>query len=207
MESLQVELPNETSTTSQPKTIRELAATFEEDRNGNPISIRMDGVELTEQHLAQISVFRSLNDLAPINTNLDDAGLQKLASLASLTRLGVWNTQITRDGLLHIRPLTNLWYLSVAGNKCITDEGLAHLFTLKKLSRLDLSWTDITDEGMSYLAELPSLAILSVAHTNLTDQALVDLQRIKLLKTLDVSETKVTEAGIDKLKMPYQIAK
>jgi len=68
-------------------------------------------------------------------------------------------TRITDTGLLHLKRLTSLRYLSLHGTG-ISDAGLVHLGSLRKLEDLDLSQTHVTRQAVQSLqAALPKATI------------------------------------------------
>ena len=107
-------------------------------------------------------------------------------------------TELTDDGLVHLKAVDNLVWLNLRGTK-ITDAGLAHLAELQDLTRLHLEKTAIADEGLQHLANLENLEYLNLYGTKVTDQGLEHLKNLKNLKKLYVWETEVTEDGADAL--------
>ena len=68
-------------------------------------------------------------------------------------------TQVTDEGLVHLKRLTNLESLSLTSTQ-ITDVGLEHLKTLDSLQELNLYDTQVTPEGVRKLQEaLPNCEI------------------------------------------------
>ena len=68
-------------------------------------------------------------------------------------------SKVTDDGLVHLKGLTNLQFLSLSRTK-VTDAGLVHLKGLTKLQYLHLSDTKVTDEGVKKLKQtLPNCEI------------------------------------------------
>jgi len=81
----------------------------------------------------------------------------------------------------------------------LTDAGLVHLRDLPKLRFLSLTGTQITDAGLVYLEGLTNLKALSLDNTQITDAGLVQLKRLTKLEALGLSDTKVTDEGVKKL--------
>jgi hypothetical protein len=81
----------------------------------------------------------------------------------------------------------------------ITDDGLAHVAGLKKLTRLHLEQTDVTDAGLNHLKDLPYLEYLNLYGTKVTDAGLDHLKGLSHLKRLYVWQTGVTAAGAESL--------
>ena len=73
--------------------------------------------------------------------------------------LGLWSTQITDAGLMHLKGLTNLEELGLSSTR-VTDAGLVHLKGLTKLEKLGLVGTQVTDAGVAELQKaLPKCRI------------------------------------------------
>jgi hypothetical protein len=106
------------------------------------------------------------------NTNRTLEGLRNLDSLRGLYLHG---TQVTDDGLKHIRGQSRLILLWLQ-NTQLTDSGLVHLGGLDELEELDLSNTQVTDSGLQHLEGLGRL------------------------KKLDLSQTRVTSAAVERLR-------
>jgi len=76
-----------------------------------------------------------------------------------VVEVNLMRTQITDEGLVHLKALTGLQSLSLSGNK-ITDAGLVHLKGLTKLQVLGLRGTQVTDQGVADLKKaLPNCGI------------------------------------------------
>ena len=60
-------------------------------------------------------------------SNITNEGVVHLRALTNLQSLDLMETQITDAGLVHLKNLTNLKDLSLAGCKNITDSGVAEL--------------------------------------------------------------------------------
>jgi hypothetical protein len=65
---------------------------------------------------------------------------------------------------------------------------------------LDLDRTAITDAGLEHLQSLKKMRRLQFAETGITDAGLVHLQALPQLRELNARGTKVTQAGVDQLK-------
>ena len=76
-----------------------------------------------------------------------------------VVELNLSSTEITDEGLMHLKGLTNLRGLDLWRTQ-ITDAGLLHLKGLTKLQNLDLRDTKVTDAGVAELQQsLPKCAI------------------------------------------------
>ena len=167
---------------------------------------------------------RSLRDLKYVRLNrvgLSAAGKKRLAASKTsflsllmgrgtttpwrtstrLKRLGglhLSGSKITDAGLVHLRKLPNLYYLTLQ-EVAITDDGLRHLEGLG-IEELALPMTQISDRGIIHLARMPALVRLNLALTGVTDAAIPDLAKLKNLRALCLSGTSVSDAGCRKLR-------
>jgi hypothetical protein len=175
------------------------AKSSKKNPQGEVVEIDLSKVKLGDAEIATLSQMVSLRRVTAPDSGLSDDHISRLANLSNVTSLGLWQTRITDEGLKTIGKMANLSYLSVEGNRGVTNEGLAHLSGCKKLSWLGLSYTGISDDGMKHLVGLP-LTRLDVTNTAITDDGLLHFARIGTLKTLTLTRTRVTDAGVQKLK-------
>jgi len=78
----------------------------------------------------------------------------------------------------------------------VSDNQIAPLKDLRRLTRLDLSGTAITDEGLSQLKGLDQLAMLRLDGTKISDAGLKHLRALEGLQALDISNTQITDDGL-----------
>ena len=90
--------------------------------------------------------------------------------------VGFEGTQDIDAGLVHLKGLTNLFWLELADTK-VTDTGLVHLKGMTNLVWLSLCDTQVTDAGLVYLEELTNLERLSLCDTQVTDKGVEKLQQ------------------------------
>jgi Leucine-rich repeat (LRR) protein len=136
----------------------------------------------------------SSNNAGPIS----DADLAVIGRFKKLTRLHFQNSQITGAGLIHLKDMPDLEYVSI--NRCpLTDAGVAHLIgALPKLNDLNISYTPISDVGLSHVGRgMPKLAVLNIASTSITDAGLIHLRSLAELKQLNlVQNGSIGDAGM-----------
>lgn len=84
------------------------------------------------------------------NQPVTDIHITKIATLTSLTRLGLEHTEITDQGLTSLKPLSTLQYLNLNYTK-ITATGVMALAPLKNLQTIYLYGTNIKPEEMAGL--------------------------------------------------------
>ncbi|MDP7034494.1 MAG: hypothetical protein QF752_08360 [Planctomycetota bacterium] len=121
-------------------------------------------------------------------------------TLGEILRLSLHKTQITDDGLVPLRDLSQLKSLSLSDTQ-ISDVGLAHLEGLTQLEILDLFATRISNQALPMVGRLSCLQILSLRRTGIRDAGLVHLAGLSRLKRLDLRETQITDAARTHLKV------
>jgi Leucine-rich repeat (LRR) protein len=82
------------------------------------------------------------------NAAVNDAAMDEISKLTTLTRLHLSNTNITDVGLVKLQALHELQSLNLVGTK-ITAQGLAKLNGLKKLKNLYLYKTGVGNNDWS----------------------------------------------------------
>ncbi|MGZ6099486.1 MAG: hypothetical protein ACXWLL_13905, partial [Myxococcaceae bacterium] len=71
--------------------------------------------------------------------------------------------------------LSSLQTLLLGGTK-VTDEGLVHLRSLKRLRKLSIFDTSVTDAGIRHIAELPALEVLLAGRSGVTPEGQASLR-------------------------------
>lgn len=108
--------------------------------------------------------------------NLTDVGLQHVSALgSSLNGLDISGSQVTANGLVHLKKLTNVHLLLLSSLK-IDDAALANISDLTRMDNLNLSDTLITDAGLAHLSKMKDLTTLNTTNTKVTPQALTGLK-------------------------------
>ena len=102
--------------------------------------------------------------------------------------------------LASLEPLaSHITYLSLAKTR-ITDDALASVGRMKKLTKLDLNGTEITDDGLKSLAELSELRSLNLHSTAVTDKGVQMLGQLKNLERIYLWNSRVTPEGVSMLR-------
>ena len=187
-------------------------------------SLNLFSTNVTDAGLVHLKGLTNLQDLTLIGTKITDSGLVHLAGMnlktlsisseaktdialkhylaavepkskLDLSQKSGW--KITDEGLVHLKGLTNLQWLSLTDTQ-ITDAGLVHLKDLTNLTTLYLP-KQITDAGLVHLKGLTNLEELDLSGTQITDAGLVHLKGFTNLQTLLIAGTEVTDAGIAEL--------
>ena len=136
---------------------------------------------------------------------VDDAMLAPLENLGELEELGLYNQDITGEGLIYLSQLKQLRWLDLSRTP-FTDAGLYHLKRMKNIEYLDLHETKITDRRLSYLRELPRLRELDLSGLDLTQDEYAEnytiptspadvLGQMTQLRVLRLQDTRLDDFG------------
>ena len=179
------------------------------------LTLRSTGVT----SLASLTRLKSLKNVDLNETQIDDAGLAKLAEYPDqIETLSLIGTRVTGDGLRHLASMANLSFLNLR-DTAVTEEGLRHLQNLAALKYLYLSSTPVTgidglgdgltnleildlrdthvdDAGLAGLASFPRLQHLYLANTSVRGTGLAGLSNAKELRRLDLNGTSVNDSGL-----------
>jgi len=109
--------------------------------------------------------------------------LKRLVTYRSLGSLSLHETQITDDGLVHLKGMTTLWALEFEDCPNITDRGLEHIAGLTNLQWFLLNGCpNITDSGLVHLNRMTNLTVFSLQNCpNISDAG---LEHLKVLTNL-----------------------
>jgi len=119
------------------KVFRRLGGRSKLDRNGEVLSLLLDGCHVTDEACARLSALANLEQLNLRTTRITDAALEHLSGLANLQILNLAGTQITDAGVRHLAGLTRLRKL-ILGATSVSDATLMHLTNLGELEELTL---------------------------------------------------------------------
>lgn len=113
--------------------------------------------------------------------------------------LGIVGKQATDDDLALVKLLPKVTQLDLHGTG-VTDAGLANLAGLTALTQLHLERTGVTDAGLAHLKGLANLDYLNLYNTAVTDEGVKQLEGLKKLRKLYLWGTKVTDGGAKSIK-------
>ena len=148
-----------------------------------------------------ISLAGWVNQNVNLGTAISDDSLSHLEPLIYLEQLLI-RANITDQGLLHIRPLTNLRHFEIvvsgSPNYNITDKGMYIIGGLGNMEILRLYFcSKITDYGLQQLIGLSKLKELILNGCGITANGLNDLRSFSKLETLGLAATGITDKGAD----------
>jgi hypothetical protein len=144
------------------------------------------------EDLAIIKKYPLIHALELRGCPITDAGLVHLKDMANLQYLTLADMPVTDKGLVHLEGLPKLTDFTVNCAK-ISGAGLKHLTGITSLA---LEGSAFTDADLAHLEGLTKLECLNLRKTAITDAGLVHLKRLINLDRLFLENTKVTDAGL-----------
>lgn len=135
------------------------------------------------------------------DTFVNDADILDLLAFKKLQRLDLSHTRITDEGLLRLKPASQIEDLSLLYTELITDLGINAIKGWRKLKVLNIRGTRISDESLHTVSALGQLESLDVANTRITDDGLEYLASLTRLKHLALGRSQVTEPGLQMLRV------
>jgi hypothetical protein len=178
--------------------------TFSED--GKPVEIDLyngnnplkgkggRNTAVNDAWLEKLAGLTTLTSLSLANCDVHAEGMKHVAKLTKLENLNLTLTPVSDDGLAHLVTLTELKSLGLASSQC-TGTGFKHLHGLKKLSNVNMHFTPANDAGLAAIAEMPNLERLWVVHAKFTDEVASSLGAHKNLKRLGIGSSLKESSG------------
>jgi beta-lactamase regulating signal transducer with metallopeptidase domain len=142
----------------------------------------------SDRHVIEVNMVyhEDLSSERQENPQKTDRALAHIANFPRLKWLGITETQASDDGLKFVGRLPELEELFIWDGETITDKGVAHLRSLRKLKFIHLNGSSITDEAVAHLSQVSSLETLSLDGNALTDKSLEYASRLPRLRDLTV---------------------
>jgi len=131
---------------------------------------------------------------------MHDSDLRILSAgpLPRLTRLGIWDTSISDEGLRNLAGLSRLESLDIS-ETVIDGSGLRYL-TCERLKSLRLRrCKNFGLSGAKELARFLELQDLWLDGTSIDDDCLVELLPLQRVVMLELSRTRVSDRGVESL--------
>ena len=151
---------------------------------------------LTDEGLGQLSGLKKLESLSVVGTQSTGAALSAFEG-APLRKLNIW--KLTDEGSRHLRLFPQMREMSLI-NSPLTDEGFAHIATLKHLESVDLTrCKGVTDAAFSALAGMRELRGINLQDTGAGNNACKALASHIQLTNLHIGSPALTDAGLQHL--------
>ena len=105
----------------------------------------------------------------------DEASQKYLKYLPKLQSVGIWDTNLSADGIRNLKGLRSLRSLILSGD--VADAELKYLRDMRSLRVFMLRSGGVTDAGLKYLEGLSDLRWLILDNTEVTEEGVKRLQR------------------------------
>lgn len=172
-----------------------------------PVSVAIDVNKLDAELIADLKATSSITHLD--FSGVIEAGANPLHDLAQVTQLKVvWAGDCHRlrdDHLSFCNSLPNLMSLNVRDQK-ITDCGMAHLESCKRLEVLNIDGTEVTDAGLEVACRGKNIGHLSAVRTRLTGEGFKSFLP-GTLDYVDFEEGQLSDDGLRHLSLVSQNVK
>ena len=134
-------------------------------------------------------------------TWVDNFEMIDIARLAKLQRLDLSHTRITDEGMLHLKPASQIEDLDLYYAEWITDQGMTAIRNWKKLKRLDVRGTRISNGTLEIVSHMPQLEALDISNTQITDNGMDMLITLTNLKELSLGQGRVSAGDLGFLRV------
>lgn len=109
------------------------------------------------------------------------------------------NKQLTDESMKKLKDCQHVWHLSLRQSS-VTDEALSHLAGYRQLRLLDLYLTRVGDAGVAHFRECKELKELHLYNTLVGDAGLAGFKDCKNVVHVGLNSTRVTDAGLATLR-------
>jgi hypothetical protein len=136
-------------------------------------------------------------------TDINDKSFKHIKSFPKLEKLVIFGNQLSYLGLQAIENLSELQsfiLLTDYTENPFGDETLEILGSLKNLKEIYLEYSEITNQGIAHLTSLKELQSLNLTfNLELSDACTESLKEIKSLSELDLSICNITDKAVKNL--------
>lgn len=155
----------------------------------------LGGGRITDDGLRHLRNLTSVRLLILWGNRISGEGLRHLREMKELRHLDLGNTRLADDQLVGLRNLRALERIDFHNNPQLTGPFLDHVADLPWLTSINVRGCGITDAGLSHLKSAKRVQSLMLDNTRVTDAGLANLRGLPI-STVDLSYTKVTDAAM-----------
>ena len=134
-------------------------------------------------------------------TWVDDVEMIDIARLPKLQRLDLSHTRITDEGMLNLKPASQVEDLNLYYAEWVTDQGMTAIKNWKKLKRLNVRGTRIANGTLEIVSHMPQLEALDISNSQITDNGMDMLITLTNLKELAVGQGRGSAADLGFLRV------
>lgn len=140
------------------------------------VSVRLHNVDLTPNDAAKLQAFAELEELFLHQSRMTNDVLREVAKLGRLRLLNLISTDVTADGLVHLRELPRLERIWIGPHA--TNRELKALAQIESLKEINVMFSpEVDDEGLAELEKLESLENLRMADSAISPSAVESFRR------------------------------
>ena len=169
--------------------------------------------KITDQGMTVLEHLPRLKQLGLRGTNVTEASIPLIAKLENLETLflgispsgGSWEGLpiAFTDKTLELLKDSNIKNLQITSPTNITDEGLQHILSMRKLEEMSFNSEFVfTDKSMEILKDSNLKEWYIGSPTNITDEGLRHILSMRKLKSLEIKSDFITQEGVEKL-LPF----
>jgi Leucine-rich repeat (LRR) protein len=134
-------------------------------------------------------------------TWVDNVEMIDIARLPKLQRLDLSHTRITDEGMLNLKPASQVVDLNLYYAEWVTDQGMTAIKNWKKLKRLDVRGTRISNGTLEIVSHMPQLEALDISNSQITDNGMDMLITLTNLKELALGQGRGSAADLGFLRV------
>jgi hypothetical protein len=185
--------------------IMRLGGAVQRDAAGNLIAIHLGDTWINDTDILDLLAFKKVQKLDLSHTRISDEGLLRLKPATQIEDLNLLYAELITDlGMNAIKGWRQLKRLNVRGTR-IADDTLVIVSELSQLESLDIANTRVTDSGLENLASLTKLKNLALGRSGFSDSAMAILRVLSTLESLDLSGPARNRRGRASAAMPESV--
>jgi len=191
-----------TATPPTEEAVTAAGATVKKNDSGAIVEVRFTGPSIAPEIIAALPELPALASVVLAGTDVGDAALVPLGTIATLKNLDLRDCPVSNAGLAHLTGLKNLAALRLSGKSGATtvdDGGMQEVAKIASLRAVMLDYLWVSEVGLETLAPLENLEDLTLAQTLVGDDGVPVIARFPKLKRLRLAKTGVTGAGLTAL--------
>ncbi len=164
-------------------------------------SLHLESPDVDDALMENLGRIQSLSHLHLPHAKITDAGLKAVAQLPELWSLRVTAHDLTVSCARKLRECAKLRFVVLDTDASVTDDWVAELVH-ERLEGIELINSAVTDEGVATIQKVcPNTKRLSLAGSRITDRCLPTLSLMLELGHLDLSNTAITDAGLEQFQL------
>lgn len=177
--------------------IKEMGARTVADKNGNLTSVDFSDLAVRDDQIRMLAGLPKLKKLRLWGAGITDAVFDELVELDSIVDVGLENTEITDAGLQRLEQMQQLRTVFLRRNTYLTDAAFDVFPKLPHLTAILCLYHNITDEALVKIKDLEDLRVLDVRGcATLSDDGFLQLGKLKKLEQVKMRTAGMTNKGM-----------